>query len=105
MVKNLLVMQEIKVQSLGWEDPLEEGLATHINILAWRILMGRGAWWARVHGVAKSHTRLSMSDAKHSTAHYPSTSMPSAVGHVYIRIHLTLHLFFILFLGSWNGGP
>ena len=34
MVKNLPVMQEIKVQSLGWEDPLEEGLATHINILA-----------------------------------------------------------------------
>ena len=55
--------------------------------------MGRGAWWARVHRVAKSHTRLSMSDAKHSTAHYPSTSMPGAVGHVYIRIHLTLHLF------------
>ena len=67
--------------------------------------MGRGAWWTRVHGVAKSHTRLSMSDAKHSTAHYPSTSMPGAVGHVYIRIHLTLHLFFTLFLGSWNGGP
>ena len=42
MVKNLLVMQEIKVQSLGWEDPLEEGLATHINILAWRIPMDTG---------------------------------------------------------------
>ena len=34
MVKNLPVMQEIKVQSLGWEDHLEECLATHINILA-----------------------------------------------------------------------
>ena len=30
---------------LGWEDPLEEGMATHSSILAWRIPMGRGAWW------------------------------------------------------------
>ena len=37
MVKNLPVMQEIQVQSLGWEDPLEEGLATLSSILAWRI--------------------------------------------------------------------
>ena len=44
---------------LGFEDPLEEGKATHFSILAWRILMGRGAWWATVHGVAKSQTRLS----------------------------------------------
>ena len=32
-----------KVQPLGWEDPLEEGLATHSSILAWRIPMDRGA--------------------------------------------------------------
>ena len=37
MVKNLLVRQETWVQSLGWEDPLEEGMATHFSILAWRI--------------------------------------------------------------------
>ena len=39
-VKNLPAMQEIKgsqVQSLGWEDPLQEGMATHSSILAWRI--------------------------------------------------------------------
>ena len=30
---------------LGWEDPLEKGMATHSNILAWRIPMDRGAWW------------------------------------------------------------
>ena len=36
-VKNLPVMQETGVQSLGWEDPLEEGMATQSNILAWRI--------------------------------------------------------------------
>ena len=46
-------MQETWVQSLGWEDPLEEGMATHSTILAWRIPMDRGAWWAIVHGVAK----------------------------------------------------
>ena len=37
LVKNLSVMQETQVQSLGWEDPLEKGKATHSYILAWRI--------------------------------------------------------------------
>ena len=37
MVKNLPVMQETQVQSLGQEDPLEKGMATHSNTLAWRI--------------------------------------------------------------------
>ena len=52
-------MLETWVQSLGWEDPLEEGTVTHSNILAWRIPMDRGAWRATVHGVAKSRTQLS----------------------------------------------
>ena len=37
LMKNLLAMQETWVLSLGWEDPLEKGKATHISILAWRI--------------------------------------------------------------------
>ena len=37
-VKNLPAMQETRVQSLGQEDPLEKGMATHSSILAWRIL-------------------------------------------------------------------
>ena len=37
MVKNLPAVQETWVQSLGWEDPLEKGIATHSSILAWRI--------------------------------------------------------------------
>ena len=37
MVKNSLAMQETWVRSLGWEDPLEEGMAIHSSILAWRI--------------------------------------------------------------------
>ena len=37
LVKNLIAMQETWIQSLGWEDPLEKGKATHSSILAWRI--------------------------------------------------------------------
>ena len=37
MVKNLPAMQKTLVQPLGWEDPLEEGMATHSSILAWKI--------------------------------------------------------------------
>ena len=36
MVKNWPAMQETQIQSLGWEDPLEKGMATHSSILAWR---------------------------------------------------------------------
>ena len=50
-------MWEMQVRSLGWEDPLEEEMATHSSILAWEI--HRGAWWATVHGVTKSQTGLS----------------------------------------------
>ena len=58
MVKKLPAMWETWAQSLGWEDPLEEGMATYSSILAWRIPMDRGAWRATVHGIANSRTRL-----------------------------------------------
>ena len=51
LIKNPPAVQETWVRSLGWEDPLEKGKATHSSILAWRI-----PW--TVHGVAKSQTRL-----------------------------------------------
>ena len=51
-VKNLPAMQETHVPSLGWEDPLEKGMATHSSILAWRIT---------VHGVIKNQTQHSNS--------------------------------------------
>ena len=57
-IKNPPAVQENNVQSLHWEDPLEEGMATHSSILALRIPMNRGAWWVAVHGVTKSQTRL-----------------------------------------------
>ena len=59
-VKNLPVMWETWFQSLGWECPLEQEMATHSSMLAWRISRDRGAWWITVHGVAKIST--------HSTA-------------------------------------
>ena len=51
-------MQETWVQSLGQEDPLEKAMATHSSILAWENPIDRRAWWATVHGVAKSKTLL-----------------------------------------------
>ena len=48
--------QETWIRSLGWEDPLEESMATQSSILAWRNPMDRGAWWTMVHGVIESYT-------------------------------------------------
>ena len=53
LVKNAPAMQETRVQSLSWEDPLEKGKGTHCSILAWKIP------WTTVHGVARSQTQLS----------------------------------------------
>ena len=58
MVKNTPAVQETWVRSLSWDDPLEEGMATHSSILAWRIPMDSRAWWATVRGVAENQTRL-----------------------------------------------
>ena len=52
-VKNLPAMQETWVQSLGWEDPLEEGMKTHSSILAWRIPMEEEPGRLQFHGVVK----------------------------------------------------
>ena len=56
MVKSPPAMRETWIQSLGWEDPLEEGMTTHSRILAWRIPTDRGAWQTIVHRVTKSQT-------------------------------------------------
>ena len=58
-VKNLPAVQETRVQSLGWEDPLEKEMAPYSSIFGPENLMYSGAWWAVVHGVAKSQARLS----------------------------------------------
>ena len=63
-VKNPPAMQDTWVRSLGWEDPLEKGMATHSSILAWRIPMDRGARWAAVYEITKSQIQLS-GEAQH----------------------------------------
>ena len=51
---------ERRVQYLGWEDSLEEGMATHSNILVWENPMDRGAWWATVQ---KGHKESDTTEA------------------------------------------
>ena len=59
MVKNLSVMQETWVPSLGQEDPLEKGMATHFSILAWEIPWTEQPGGLQSMGSQKSQTRLS----------------------------------------------
>ena len=56
LVKNPPAVWETWVRSLGWEDPLEKGMATHSSILAGRIPMDRGAWRATVYRVTQNQT-------------------------------------------------
>ena len=59
MVKHLPAVQDTWVQSLGWEDPLENGVATDSSSLAWRIPWTEKPGGLQSRGVAKSRTRLS----------------------------------------------
>ena len=68
MVKNLPATCEIWVWSLGWEDVLEESMATHSSSLAWRIPLERGACWPTAHGVSESDTTEGLSAAQHILA-------------------------------------
>ena len=78
-VKNPPAMRETWVRFLGWEDPLEEGMATHSSILAWRVPMDRGAWRATTHGVAESDTTVQQSTVPSSEL--VSSSCPSGAPH------------------------
>ena len=53
------------VRSLGWEDPLEEGMATHSSLLAWRTpwTAQPGGWRGALHSVTQSRTRLKQCSA------------------------------------------
>ena len=55
-VKNLSVVQETQVRSLGGKDPLEKEMINHSSILAWKNPMDRGAWRAILHGSQESDT-------------------------------------------------
>ena len=87
VIKNLPTIQETQetwVQFLGWENPLEEEMATHSSILAWKILWARGTWWATVHGVAKSQ------DTSDKHFHFPIQKLQKFTGrlacHIVVRI-------------------
>ena len=58
MVKNLPLMQDMRVRSLGQEDPLEEGMATHSSISCLENPINKGVWQAKVHRATKSGTQL-----------------------------------------------
>jgi len=84
-------LQEMQVQSLGQEDPLEEEMATHSSILAWRIPTERGARRATVYGVEKSWTRLSMhTHILHTYAHTHTTHICTHTHYTHTHTH-TLH--------------
>ena len=58
-LKRLPAMWETRVQSLGWEDSLGEGNGNPLQYSCLENPMDGGAWWAKVHGITKSQTRLS----------------------------------------------
>ena len=55
-------MQEMQVQSLGWEEPLKGSMAIHASIFAWENPMDRGAWRAIVHGGLKELARSAVTE-------------------------------------------
>ena len=105
-------MQEIQVQSLDWEDPLEKAMATYSNILAWRIPMDGGTWQAADHGVTKSQTLLS-DKAEHSdftpffkTLQLPLPSrVPRTLRCCTAQFHPCIKTSSFALLSSWNAFP
>ena len=64
IVKNLLIIKETWVQSLGWEDPLEKGIATHSYILAWKIP------WTKEPGRLQSRDGKELDTTEQLTLHF-----------------------------------
>ena len=81
MVKNLAVMWETWVQSLGWEDPLEEGMTTLSSILPWRIPRDRGTW---LHPLPSSHPSRSSQSAMLGSQFYSVTSHQLSILHTIV---------------------
>ncbi|CAM9784256.1 unnamed protein product [Rangifer tarandus platyrhynchus] len=82
-------MRETWVRSLGWEDPLEESMATHSRIPAWRTPMCRDDWWATVQGVAESDTTERLRTAQNMLPRWPggkeSTCPAGDLGSSWVR--------------------
>ena len=91
LIKNLSAnagdVRDTQVQSLGQEDPLEKEVASCFSILGQEISMDRRAWWATVHGVAKSWTWMSMCPPSHTHTHTHTHTQ-----HIFIHSSLYGHL-------------
>ena len=113
-VKDLPAMQKIWVRSLGWEDALEEGMATRSSILAWRIPMDREARRTAVRGFTKSQTRLMTEQLSRAQQNFQFLEEPPAKeeGTTFLRLTTAPNtvisiclLFFlprVLFLFYWK---
>ena len=101
MVKNPTRNEESLVWSLSWEHRLEEGMAIHSSILAWRIPMDRGAWWATVHGAIESDMTERLSTPSTASANTYSTASDSHNYH-HSTVPITTHKarFWLNFLDS-----
>ena len=86
---------------------LEKGMATHSRVLAWRIPLGRGTWWASVHRVSKSRTRLKWLNRNARTGQVwqlPVTTW-SSISLFSFESHATPpHTHFFFFFFWWNEG-
>ena len=103
-LKNPPAMQETPTRFLGWEDPLEEGMAIHSSILAWRIPMDRGDWWATVRGVTESdmteHLSTHMFSFTCNSCAELSPSQPQSLIFPNFRNDITTNLPFVLYSPS-----
>ena len=75
---------------MGQEDPLEEGMATYSSILAWRIPMDRGAWWATVHGITELHMTKRLSRTQYfeeEVMRWPCETQNDVCVHVCLHVH------------------
>ena len=96
-IKNPPAMHETWVGSLGWEDPLEESMATHSSILAWKIPMDRSAWWATVH----RSQRVRHNWATKHTVQVLKYIVACRTVVMYLEILVLLHSSFHIFLCLW----
>ena len=83
LVKNLPAMQETPVQFLGWEDPLEKGMATHSNILTWRIP------WTEEPDVLESMERMLGQDSREAVAGLRGFHLPEMEASMLLTIEPT----------------
>ena len=94
MAKNLPLMQETWVWSLGQEDPLEKEMATHSSYSCLENSMDRGAWWATVHGVTKSWTWLSNTQRTSSCFYWLFSYLKKNLYHFLSSTDFKVFLFF-----------